>query len=113
MDLLNINNYEFVNDDPEVLLRIKNPASDTEITFLISDGTTMGDDQLYRVDSIGDLWFVVINNPLMQEKTDKSVLHNSEDYGVEFSQSLPLSFIIHSALVKIVEESERPSSLDL
>jgi hypothetical protein len=107
MDLFNINNFEFVNEDPDVLMRVKNPASDTEITFLTSDGKTMGEDELYRVDNMGDQWFVVINNPLLQDKINKSVEQNSEEYGTHLSRFLPLSFIFQSALTEIVEASEQ------
>ena len=107
MDLFNINNYEFVNDEPDVLLRVKNPASDTEITFLTCDGSTMGAEELYRVDNMGDLWFVVINNPLLQEKINMSIEHNAEEYGMQIARYLPLSFVLQSALVEIVEATEK------
>lgn len=73
MELFDTNNYHFVTDEPDVLLRIKNPRFDTEITFITSDGATMEVDQLYRIDNMGDLWFVIINNPLLQENINRSI----------------------------------------
>lgn len=101
MDLFDNNNFQFVNEDPDVLMRIKNPRYDTEITFLTSDGKTMNGDQLYRVDQMGDQWFVIINKPLLDEKINTSILNNAEEYGMELAQFLPLSFIMHGALEEI------------
>jgi len=109
MDLFNTNNYQFVNEEPDVLLRVKNPRFDTEITFITSDGATMEEDQLYRIDNMGDLWFVVINNPLLQEKINLSVENNAVEYGMQFARQLPLSFVLQMALEEIVELSEKRS----
>jgi len=109
MDLFNTNNYQFVNEEPDVLLRVKNPRFDTEITFITSDGATMEEDQLYRIDNMGDLWFVVINNPLLQEKINLSVENNAVEYGMQFARQLPLSFVLQMALEEIVEMSEQRS----
>ena len=109
MDLFNTNNYQFVNEEPDVLLRVKNPRFDTEITFITSDGATMEEGQLYRIDNMGDLWFVVINNPLLQEKINLSIENNAEEYGMQFARQLPLSFVLQMALEEIVELSEKQS----
>lgn len=107
MDLSNINNFEFVNEEPDVLMRLKNPESGEEITFITSDGKTMQEEELYRVDNMGDQWFVVINNPLLQDKINKSIEHNAEEYGMNLSRFLPLSFVIQSALNEIAEVLEQ------
>ena len=107
MELFNTNNYHFVTDEPDVLLRIKNPRFDTEITFITSDGATMEVDQLYRIDNMGDLWFVIINNPLLQENINRSIENNAEEYGMQFAGQLPLSFLLQMALEEIVEMSEQ------
>lgn len=103
MDLFDSNNFQFVNEDPDVLMRIKNPRYDSEITFLTSDGKTMNSEQLYRVDQMGDQWFVVINSPLLEEKINTSILNNAEEYGMELARFLPLSFIMHGALEEIMD----------
>jgi len=102
----NDDKFEFIQDDPDVLMRLQNPESDEQITFLTTDGKTMAEDELYRVDNMGDQWFVVINNPLLQGKIDSSIERNSEEYGVALARYLPLSFVIQSALNDIAEKME-------
>lgn len=103
MNLFDSNNFQFVTDDPDVLMRVKNPRYDSEITFLTTDGKTMGDEELYRIDQMGDQWFVIINNPLLQDKINQSIRNNADEYGIELARFLPLSFILQSSLTEISE----------
>lgn len=104
MDIFDINNFQFVSDDPDVLMRIKNPRYDSEITFLTTNGKTMDSDQLWRIDQIGVQWFVIINTPLFDKKIAESIQKNGDEYGIELAQFLPMSFIMHGALEEIVDK---------
>ena len=107
MDIFDINNYQFITDDPDVLLRVKNPRYDSEITFLTTDGTTIANEELYQIERMGDQWFVIINNPLLQERIKESIRHNADEYGIDLARFLPLSYVIHSSLESISEEHDR------
>jgi len=103
MDIFDINNYQFITDDPDVLLRVKNPRYDSEITFLTTDGTTIANEELYQIERMSDQWFVIINNPLLQDKINQSIRNNADEYGMELARFLPLSFILQSSLTEISE----------
>lgn len=102
----NEDKFEFIQEDPDVLMRLQNPEGDEQITFLTTDGNAMAEDELYRVDNMGDQWFVIINTPLIEDKINSSIEKNSEEYGVTLARYLPLAFVIKSALNDISEKME-------
>jgi len=103
MDILETSNGEFVNDEPDVLARFKDPQSETEITFLLGDGANIGDNEPYRVHKLGDHWFVVFNHPLLREKSSRFVVDNGDDYGLAMAKFLQMSSIIQSSLMEVME----------
>jgi len=113
MDLLEMSNWEFVNDEPDVLARFKDPQSETEITFLLGDGATISDNEPYRVYRLGDHWFVVFNHPLVKAKSSRFVVDNGDDYGLAMAKFLQMSSIFQSALEEIIDRLERPGFWDL
>ena len=113
MDILEMSNWEFVNDEPDVLARFKDPESETEITFLLGDGATNGDNEPYRVHKLGDHWLVVFNHPLLRVRSSRFVVDNGDDYGLAMAKFLQMSSIFQSALKEIIDRLERPGFWDL
>lgn len=107
MDILEMSNWEFVNDEPDVLARFRDPQSETEITFLLRDGATIGENEPYRVHKLCDHWFVVFNHPLLNAKANRFVVDNGDDYGLAMAKFLQMSSIFQSSLLEIMRALEQ------
>jgi len=111
VDSWDTNNYAFINVDPDVLMRMQHPSSGEEIIFLLCDGSSMGEGELYQIENVDNLWFVAINNPLLQEKINRSIEDHTEELGLDLARRLPLSFCIQSALSDITQAMDERSKI--
>lgn len=105
MDLGN-SGFSFVEDDPDVLMRIKSDDGSQEVVFLTTDGDALGE-ELFDVQqgAVGQ-WFVVINQKMLDARIEKSIETNADDYGKKHAMFLPISFIIQEALGEVMRREE-------
>lgn len=98
--------FKFVSDDPDVLMRIQSDDGSQEVVFLTTEGNALGD-KLFDVQqgAVGQ-WFVVVNQKMLDEKIERSIETNSEDYGKKHAMFLPISFIIQEALTEVMRRQE-------
>ena len=98
--------FSFVNDDPDVLMRIKSDDGSEEVVFLTTDGNAL-EGKLFNVQQgAKGQWFVVVNQRMLDEKIEKSLEVNSEEYGKKHAMFLPISFIIQEALGEVMRREE-------
>jgi hypothetical protein len=98
--------FKFVNDDPDVLMRIKSDDGSEEVVFLTTDGDAL-DGKLFNVQQgAKGQWFVVINQKMLDDRIEKSIEANADDYGKKHAMFLPISFIIQEALAEVMRREE-------
>jgi hypothetical protein len=98
--------FRFVQDDPDVLMRITSDDGSEEVVFLTTDKDTM-DGKLFNVQQgAKGQWFVVVNQRMLDEKIEKSVEANAEEYGKKHAMFLPISYIIQEAMSEVMHRYE-------
>ena len=102
--MLNSEQFEFDTEDPNVLFRIIERSLDLIITYLATDGTTMGDDVLYEIYEIAQMenqLFVFVNRPLVEAELATALIdHPERDCDNSREDRLNL-FILRSSMCEI------------
>lgn len=98
--------FRFVHDDPDVLMRISSDDGSEEVVFLTTDGNAL-EGKLFNVQQgAKGQWFVVVNQKMLDEKIEKSVEANAEEYGKKHAMFLPISYIIQEAMSEVMRRYE-------
>lgn len=104
MDFSN-SDFKFVEDDPDVMMRLKSEDG-SEVVFLTSDGKALDGELFVVQQGAQGQWFVIINQKMLDEKIEKSIEANAEDYGKKHAMFLPISYIIQGALGEVMQREE-------
>lgn len=87
---------EWSNEESEdVLMRMQNPKTGQEVTFVTAPASLFGEDELGPiVTALQDQVIVAFNSDRLDVLIDEAIRNNGETFGVQAAAMLPISLVI-------------------